>query len=207
MRVTASRITAFCFKLKLSASFSSSLSFFFSLFFALSIRLSIPTPSLFFFSLPPFTTSSCFWSTQVRAGQVLHQLFRPWTQLGVGTPPSFYLSPQSLSLSSPCCDRAHLLDLGYTRSESNYLIGPCSHFTVSSPHSTGFLGVKLISALFALLLLRTGRLFLLQRCKCGKIVCENGNEELGFTHFSKHGVERMVWIVVKCEFLHECRHD
>ncbi|KAI9543185.1 hypothetical protein NQZ68_014116 [Dissostichus eleginoides] len=51
--------------------------------------------------------------------------------------------------------QAHLLDLGCTRSESNYPIGPRSHFTVSSPHSTGFLGVKLISHLNYLCLAST----------------------------------------------------
>lgn len=54
-------------------------------------------------------------------------------------PATLFLShPLSLSLPSPCCDRAHLLDLGCMRSESNYPIGPLSHFTVSSPCSTGF---------------------------------------------------------------------
>lgn len=68
-----------------------------------------------------------------------------------GTPPSLSLSPlsSSLLLSSPCCDRAHLLDLGYTRSESNYL-------AVSSPR-LDFLGVELTSPLVALIPPRTGR--------------------------------------------------
>lgn len=127
-----------------------------------SIPLS--APSLPFF---PSTSILHFFEHTARERQVLHQLSQPLAQHSGRTPPSYFssLSPlslsvalaHSLSLSSPCCDRAHLLDLGYTRSESNYLIGPCSHFTVSSP-PTGFLGVKLISAVFALLLLRTGRL-------------------------------------------------
>lgn len=53
--------------------------------------------------------------------------------LSVVSDPSLNLSlsplSSSLLLSSPCCDRAHLLDLGYTRSESNYLAAT----SVSSP--------------------------------------------------------------------------
>lgn len=76
-------------------------------------RSSISTPS-------PFLPSTSVRAAKKRRG-VLHQLSGPsaWCQ----TPPSLSLSPlsSSLLLSSPCCDRAHLLDLGYTRSESNYL--------------------------------------------------------------------------------------
>lgn len=82
-----------------------------------------------------------------------------------GTPPSLSLSLSALSssllLSSPCCDRAHLLDLGYTRSESNYLAA-----TSQSHPLTGFLGVELTSPLFALILLRTGRRTLISKCLC-----------------------------------------
>ena len=116
---------------------SSSLSF-----FSLS-ALSLFFPFLHFFFLFFF---SCFFfftlffgARTARAGRVLHQLFSvlrgarrsdPSLLLSLSLPS---LSSVSLPLSSPCCDRAHLLDLGYTRSESNYPIGPRSHFTVSSP--------------------------------------------------------------------------
>lgn len=156
VRVTASRITAFCFKLKLSASFSSSPSFFFSLFLRL---LPVSSYLLYVFFSSSIHHFQLFLEhaskSRTSSPPIVSALNTAWFW-----DPSLLLSlsPLSRSLSSPCCDRAHLLDLGYTRSESNYLIGPCSHSTVSSPHSTGFLGVKLISALSALLLLRTGRL-------------------------------------------------
>lgn len=134
VRVAARRITAYCFKLRLSASFSSAPSFF--LLFP-SPCLPFPALSLSFF-LPRSPFSSCFWSTQQEPGKFSTNCFCPQRSLAVG--PSLLLSlspltPLSLSpsLSSPCCDRAHLLDLGCTRSESNYPIGPRSHFTVSSP--------------------------------------------------------------------------
>lgn len=64
------------------------------------------------------------------------------------SPATLFLS-RPLSLSSPCCDRAHLLDLGCMRSESNYPIGPLSHFSFI-PLLNWILGVKLISpSLFA----------------------------------------------------------
>lgn len=129
---------------------------------SLSLLLSLLLFSLLlspFFFLPPLLLillllllhAVFLERAQRERGEFSTNCFRSWEELGGQTPPSFCLSPLSLSsvslpLSSPCCDRAHLLDLGYTRSESNYPIGPRSHSTVSSPPTRlDFLGVKLIS--------------------------------------------------------------
>lgn len=122
-----------------------------SLPLSLLLLSSFPSPCLlspahslspYFFFLPPFSISSCFWSTQRERGKFSTNCFGPERSSAVGPSLLLSLSPLSplslflsrpLSLSSPCCDRAHLLDLGCTRSESNYPIGPRSHFSLIPP--------------------------------------------------------------------------
>lgn len=150
VRVAASRIAAYCLKLQLSASFFSFLLSSFLSLLPLPASLFLLSLSLFFFFLPsPFPAVFGARSKSGASSPPIVSVLRgarrsdPSLLLSLSplSPLSLFLSrPLSLSpsLSSPCCDRAHLLDLGYTRSESNYPIGPRSHFTVSSPHSTGF---------------------------------------------------------------------
>lgn len=136
--VAASRITAYCLKLQLSASFSSSPSSFL-LFFLRSLSLSLLSLSLFLFFFLPSPFPAVFGAHSESGASsppivsVLRGAQRSDPSLLLSLSPSVSLPLSPFSLSSPCCDRAHLLDLGYTRSESNYPIGPRSHFTVSSP--------------------------------------------------------------------------
>lgn len=139
------------------------LSFYSSLaFFSLSLS---PALSLFLLSpLLPFPSPfpAVFWSTRVGlwggggGGEKFStNCFGPERSPAVGPSLRLSLSPLFplslvLGLSSPCCDRAHLLDLGCTSSESNYPIGPRSHFSLIPPTRLDFLGVKLISNNFTL---------------------------------------------------------
>lgn len=116
-------------------------------------RSSISTPF-------PFLPSTSVLIAKKRR-RALHQLSGPSARWDPTLPLSLSALSSSLLLSSPCCDRAHLLDLGYTRSESNYLAA-----TSQSHPLTGFLGVELTSPLFALILLRTGRRTLISKCLC-----------------------------------------
>lgn len=85
-----------------------------------SLLLLLSIPLLHIHSLSFFSRYLCFRSKKKEASPPPIV----WALGAMGPlPPSLSLSAlsSSLLLSSPCCDRAHLLDLGYTHSESNYL--------------------------------------------------------------------------------------
>lgn len=111
----------------------------FLLFFLRSLSLSLLSLSLFLFFFLPSPFPAVFGAHSESGASsppivsVLRGAQRSDPSLLLSLSPSVSLPLSPFSLSSPCCDRAHLLDLGYTRSESNYPIGPRSHFTVSSP--------------------------------------------------------------------------
>lgn len=121
---------------------------------SLLLLLSIPFLYIHSLSFSSLYLCSRRKKKKKKGRRALHQLSGP----SVWWDPSFLLSlslsalSSSLLLSSPCCDRAHLLDLGFSGSESNYLAA-----TSRSHPLTGFLGVELTSPLSALILLRTGR--------------------------------------------------
>lgn len=128
-------------------------------------RFSISTPSPF---LP--STSVLAAKKKKKRRRALHQLSGPsvWWDPSLRLSLSLSALSSSLLLSSPCCDRAHLLDLGFSGSESNYLAA-----TSRSHPLTGFLGVELTSPLSALILLRTGR-----TCLVSQFLCLTGNLSL-----------------------------
>lgn len=117
VRVTASRITAFCFKLKLSASFSSSPSFFFSLFLRLLPVSSYLHPLCFFSSSIHHFQLFLEHASKSRTSSppIVSALNTAWCW-----DPSLLLSlsPLSLSLSPPLVVTEHTCLILATRAPS-----------------------------------------------------------------------------------------
>lgn len=159
VRVTA-RITAYCFKLQLSASFPSSSSSSFLLLFLLPLPVSLYPCSLsLFFPSPSILHFQLFFGARSKSRTSSPPI--AWALSGVGRrDPSLLLSlsPVSRSLSPPLVVTEHTCLILASRAPSPITSQALAATSRSHPpHSAGFLGVKLISAVFASLLLRTGR--------------------------------------------------